>query len=509
MILPETIPLISEGELRQWRSLKYSALAEAVLRKFLGLDNLPKLKELCENAFGGAFGVEPVSVSSLRGCTSAMSLHVMELWRGPSLAFKDLGMQLLCQTLEHYMRERGERRLLLVATSGDTGPSAMLGVQSTPSLDVLVLYPKGRVSRVQEVQMVSAAGSIFNAHLVACEGTSDDLDVQCANIFDDKAFVETHSIGTVNSVNIMRVLGQIIYYFWGYFRVTACEPYWQADQEESGLSPPQASFSVPTGAGGNVTAGFIAAKMGLPVERLIVAVNSNDTFDIMFKTGVLQSYSTVVQTSAPAMDIGAPYNCERLLYLITGGDDARVKDWIELFCAGDSVVLPATVQEAFSNSGFTSSKVDDEGIADTIRLVHTSDNYVLDPHTAVGVTAALSLAGEGKLRGNVVSVDHCGRCSLDILLLNVVCIGCAHPAKFPETVAEALGVNINEAVKLMPEKEHPPVTNTLKLTLATDKDKKNMLQDVPMFKRGEDWQVQLKKLIESVTTERRAQQLPI
>ncbi|KAG5180030.1 tryptophan synthase beta subunit-like PLP-dependent enzyme [Tribonema minus] len=480
MLLPERIPKIASATLEQWRELHYGELCEAVLRLFMAEDELPELKDVCSRAFAGFGSDSVVELQQLPGtaeaATATAAIHIAELWHGPSLAFKDLGMQVLCQSLQSLLTRNGsnDTRTVLISTSGDTGPSALQAVTDAPSLHCIVLYPIGRVSRVQEAQMLAQAGAA-NATVIACEGTSDDMDIPCAQVFEDAAFARDNHIGTVNSVNVLRLLVQVVHYFYAYLKVTAAAP----------GSPPPVYFSVPTGAAGNITAGVIARLMGLPAAGFLVAVNENDVMHRMLSTGVMEKSADVLLTTSPAMDIQAPYNVERLFHLLWRDGDpdkgASIRALMADFNSGERVPLPQHLKDGIAALNFKSVSVSNARAAAAIRTAYQADSYVLDPHTAVGVATAM-----------------------DTILKNrrgiVVCMGCAHAAKFPETIQAALALpSLAEACRIIPNRDHKCVAATV---AATDALSAGAAVQIEVFTKGKDWLARLKEVIREVTAQR-------
>ena len=449
MIMPQPLPKINAATLVAWKALSYPELCYEVMRLFIpeieiSNDDLRTL--IVRDAFR-AFGDD--SVVRMRDNAAGDGIHVCELWHGPTLAFKDLGMQVLARLLQHFLARSGQVLNLLVGTSGDTGSSAIEAVRSLSNVSIAVLYPKGRgISLLQELQMTTVGEVEPRVHVIGVEGSSDDLDVAIEEVFADVPFRKAHSIGSTNSVNICRVLVQIVHYFWSYLRV--CDRAGRGAGTGSGAGagsgagsgsgagagtntpPPTVAFSVPSGACGHVTAGAIARAMGLPMATLHAATNANDIFHRLVATGSTKGVvkGRVVATCAPSMDIMMPYNVERLLYLAVGGEHnttaaKRAAGIMREFKTTGMSQLPVDVHAALLRvCGLTSSCTADSQCADTIRRVFTStrregDAYVLDPHTAMGVHAALTAPV-------LQTADH------------VVCMACAHPSKFSSTVVAAL-----------------------------------------------------------------------
>lgn len=533
--MPSAIPRVDAATLRRWQKLTYPDLVVEILALFVPETEIspPELSELVHDALRSFGCSSVVRVNPLANLEEPV--NVLELFHGPTLAFKDLGMSVLVEMLQLLLRQRNQRLTLLVGTSGDTGASALEACRRAVNIDCVVLYPKGRVSAVQEGQMQEAGATMHNGHVISVEGTSDDLDVPCEAIHRDTAFKAAHSVGTVNSVNIVRMLVQVCHYFYAYFRVTADDDFWRTPEGEgaglsvedvphkpkpvehstyqqlftttpaapaSGLPPgwvqhytpaqvpyytntatglsqwaapsaqqataaraarsnldtipnaPKINFSVPSGAGGHLMAGCMARAMGLPTGNLIVATNDNDTLDTMISQGVLARSAEVKQTNSNAMDIQVPYNYERLLFLCTQGDARLTKQLINMAQGRDTTVpLPNSVLRRFSDLRLVSTSVgqgtNEHEVLHTIERVFKASDYVVDPHTAVGVAAALKLASAQQIPSVRAAAPAPAARDADATPeplppkahpVCTVCMGCAHPAKFPETVADALGM---------------------------------------------------------------------
>jgi threonine synthase len=329
-------------------------------------------------------------------------LHLLELFWGPTLAFKDVALQLVGHLFDHVLTERGERVTILGATSGDTGSAAMDACRGRAHLDCVILLPDGRVSEVQRRQMTTVTER--NCHAVAVEGTFDDCQDLVKAAFADSAFRDEVSLSAVNSINWARVMAQIVYYVTAHLAVARDDD--------------PVSFCVPTGNFGNILAGWAAKRMGLPVERLVVASNRNDILTRFFTTGTM-SITGVVGTTSPSMDIQVSSNLERLLFEVLDRDGGAVARLMSEFRADGTVSVPTEVLVSLQRE-FDAGRLDDEQAAMVIRSVHERLGIVLDPHTAVGVGVAESL-------GTTPGVP-------------MVCLATAHPAKFPDAVEAAIGI---------------------------------------------------------------------
>jgi threonine synthase len=323
-------------------------------------------------------------------------LHVVELFHGPTLAFKDVALQLVGRLFDHELSRRGERATVVVATSGDTGSAAIAACVGRPMLDIVVLHPAGRVSDVQRRQMTTVDAP--NVHNVAVEGTFDDCQDLVKALFADAALRDRIGLSAMNSINWARVAAQIVYYVAAAAAVGACD------------------VAVPTGNFGNVFAGWIARRGGAPIERLIIGSNSNDILTRWAGTGELAQLG-VVPTLSPSMDIQVSSNHERLLFELLGRDGAATAELMGRFRGVGSVEAP-------SDPTFVAASLDDAATLDVIADLHNRTGYLADPHTAVGIGAARRCRADDR--------DATGR--------PVVCMATAHPAKFPDAVERATGI---------------------------------------------------------------------
>ena len=403
LYLPEAYPRLSAGELERMRAMDYRGLAFAVLSRFF--DDLPaaQLEALIARSYTrAAFGSE--EITPLR--TLEPGLHLLGLSNGPTLAFKDLAMQLLGNLFEHALAQRGETLDILGATSGDTGSAAEHAMRGKRGIRVFMLSPHGRMSAFQRAQMYSLTdANIFN---LAVKGVFDDCQDVVKAVNADAAFKARHRIGAVNSINWARIAAQVVYYFKGYFAAT------QSNAE-------QVAFAVPSGNFGNVYAGHVAHRMGLPIRQLIVATNENDVLDEFFRTGRyrVRKASEVQATSSPSMDIAKASNFERYLADLTGRDPARMNElWRRLDTEGAFELSGSAYFRNVADTGFASGRSTHADRLATIRRVHQRYGVTVDPHTADGIKVGL----ERRLP--------------DVPLL---CLETALPAKFSDTIREALG----------------------------------------------------------------------
>ncbi len=319
-------------------------------------------------------------------------LHLLELFWGPTLAFKDVALQMVGRLFDHELTARGERATIVVATSGDTGSAAIEACIGRETLDIVVLHPAGRVSDVQRRQMTTVDAP--NVHNVAIEGTFDDCQDLVKALFADVAFRERVRLSAMNSINWARVMAQVVYY------VTATA--------ELGRS----SFTVPSGNFGNIFAGWVAEKMGLPIDQLVIASNRNDILARWVADGSMVA-EEVVPTLSPSMDIQVSSNHERLLFELSGRDGARTAELLQRFRGLGAVEAPR-------DDRFQAATIDDATTLDVIRRIYEEHGMLVDPHTAVGIAAAVAK-----------------RRSADVPM---VVAATAHPAKFPDAVEQATGI---------------------------------------------------------------------
>ena len=400
LYVPESWPQISHAEIASFLDKSYAEVALRVIAPFVGND-IPErdLKKMIEEAYA-TFDHE--RVTPLHRLPSGE--YILELFHGPTLAFKDVAMQLIARLMDYVLASRGERCTIVGATSGDTGGAATEAFRGRERIDLVFTFPKGRVSEVQQRMMTAITDP--NINVVAVDGNFDDCQAIVKALFNDHAFRDRVKLSAVNSINWARIVAQIVYYFTAAVALGAPEK--------------RVTFAVPTGNFGDVFAGYVAAKMGLPIERLIVATNVNDILARTLDTGVYEVRS-VVATSSPAMDIQVSSNFERLLFDASGRDPAAVRDAMRDLAAKGRFALGektlANMRELLS-----ASRADENETQGTIRDVHKASGYVVDPHTAVAVAVARKL-GLGIAHGALVV------------------LGTAHPAKFPEAVEAACGIS--------------------------------------------------------------------
>lgn len=400
LFMPGHIPDVS-AELEQWRHLDFPALFQAVVTPYIGQE-IPGdiLRGLIEKAFS-VFDTPLVTPLIPVG-----PLHVLELFHGPTLAFKDIALQFLGHLFEHLLEVSGRSMTILGATSGDTGSAAIHALRGRRNVEVFILFPQGRVSRIQELQMTTVPDA--NVHCIAVRGTFDDAQDIVKGAFNDRAFNERHQLSAINSINWARVMAQITYFFHAYFQLLEQQPGMKLGDSMT--------VAVPTGNFGHIFAGVLARRMGLPLAPLILATNANDILHRFVRTGEYRK-SGVEQTLSPSMDIQVASNFERYLYDLAGEDGGRVTGWMEALRRDGGFALPEGLMRRVWGD-FRSHAVDDAATLATIREVHGKWGYLLDPHSAVGVRAALDMAEPG---------------------MPVVTMATAHPAKFGDAIRRAVG----------------------------------------------------------------------
>ena len=404
LYVPENLPRFTQEEIASWAGLPYHELAFNVMRPFVE-GSIPDadFKKILEETYGEFSHAAVAPLRQLRP-----NEWVLELFHGPTLAFKDFALQLLGRLLDYVLAKRNERVVIIGATSGDTGSAAIEGCKSCDNVDIFILHPNNRVSEVQRRQMTTLLGD--NIHNIAIDGNFDDCQEMVKASFADQSFLKGTRLVAVNSINWARIMAQIVYYFHAAIQL--------------GGPARSVSFSVPTGNFGDIFAGYLARNMGLPINQLIVATNRNDILH-RFMSGNQYVKETLHPTLSPSMDIMVSSNFERLLFDMHGRNGALIAGLMDTFKQGGgfSVEEERWVE---TRKLFDSLAVNDEETCETIAQVLAETGELLDPHTAIGVRAA----------------RECRRS----LSIPMVTLGTAHPVKFPEA-AERAGV---EAVPALP-----------------------------------------------------------
>jgi len=397
LYVPDAWPRLDAATIAGFRGLPYPELALRLMRPFMkGSIAEATLAGIIDGAYRNFDTAEVAPLKELGG-----GEWLLELFHGPTLAFKDMALQFLGPLFDHVLKTRGEWVTVVGATSGDTGSAAIEACRDRGAIEIFILHPKGRISEVQRRQMTTVLSA--NVHNIAVEGTFDDCQDLVKAMFNNQQFRDRHRLTAFNSINWARVMAQIVYYFWAAVRLGA---------------PRQAvAFAVPTGNFGNVFAGYAARAMGLPVSQLVVGSNRNDILTRFFETGAMQM-GEVHPTISPSMDIQVSSNFERLLFDLEGRDGARVAAIMEGFRKSGRFTVEARTLAA-ARAVFDGARFDDEATRKTIKAVLEQTGVLVDPHTAVGIAA-------GRARRRDLGVP-------------MVALATAHPAKFPDAVEAATG----------------------------------------------------------------------
>ncbi|MBX3629372.1 MAG: threonine synthase [Nitrosomonas sp.] len=403
LTIPEAYPRISREELAAWRGMSYQSLAFEILSLFA--DDIPAedLRAIVNRTYTAEiFGSDDIAPLK----TLEPGFHILALSNGPTLAFKDIAMQLLGNLFEYTLAKTGEELNILGATSGDTGSSAEYAMRGKKGIRVFMLSPHEKMSRFQTAQMFSLKDeNIFN---IAIRGVFDDCQDIVKAVSNDHVFKQAHRIGTVNSINWARVAAQIVYYFKGYFAAT------RSNDEE-------VAFAVPSGNFGNICAGHVARMMGLPIRQLILATNENDVLDEFFRTGAYRPRATCEtrHTSSPSMDISKASNFERFIFDLTDRDTVKVAGLWSSIEKGQAFDLSETpFFERIKDFGFVSGSSNHAARIATIREMHQKYRVLVDTHTADGLKVGQTLRERG---------------------IPLICMETAQPAKFAESIQEAIG----------------------------------------------------------------------
>ncbi|MGC9017556.1 MAG: threonine synthase [Caldimicrobium sp.] len=408
LIVPERIPTLSQEERKKWQNLTYYELAFEIVKLFV--DDIPEedLKILLQRSYATFRHPEITPVVKVG------DIYILELFHGPTYAFKDIALQFLGNLFEYLLKKSGKKINILGATSGDTGAAAIYGVKGKENIAIFILHPYQRVSPIQALMMTTVLEeNVFN---LAIEGTFDDCQRIVKNLFMDLPLKKKYRLTAINSINFARILAQIVYYIYSYFRVS----------EREGVE--EVRFSVPTGNFGNIFAGYLAKKiLGYGIERLVLATNENDILTRFVNYGDY-SQREVVPTISPAMDIQVASNFERYLYYFYGEDPEKTSKIMQSFLKEGKIIFSKEEIKRVQRD-FLSRSVTQEETYETIKEVYEKWGYLLDPHTAIGVKAGLTFKKE----------------------LPMICLATAHPAKFIEVVSKALGKDfeIPEEIKAL------------------------------------------------------------
>ncbi|KAI8319951.1 putative threonine synthase [Martensiomyces pterosporus] len=435
LYIPEQLPALPSDWQTAWAQLTFPQLATELISLFVGTDiKHSEVATLVEKSYGT---FDTAEVTPLVDLDRAANTHILELFHGPTYAFKDVALQFLGNLFEFFLERRNARKpasepthkiTVVGATSGDTGSAAIYGLRGKKNISVFILHPEGRVSPIQEAQMTTVLDA--NVHNVSIKGTFDDCQDIVKQLFGRPAFKKEHSLGAINSINWARILAQITYYFHAYFTLV-----------RKGVSDPKPVYVVPSGNFGDILAGFYARSLGLPTGKLVIATNANDILDRFVHSGKYEKNSEqgVLATPSPAMDILVSSNFERFLWYLARDHEvpqsvedqaARedqagsvIRQWMEdLKTSGAFAVSPAALEGA--RQVFWSDRCSDEDTYATIAKYYAREQpYLLDPHTAVGVHVA------DKLREDIEKIGGG---------VHTICLSTAHPAKFSEAVLKAV-----------------------------------------------------------------------
>lgn len=411
LLVPTEIPDIS-SRLPSLTGLSYQELATEIMSLFISDIPRAELESLVERSY------QSFTDDKVTPLVQVGDLHILELFHGPTLAFKDVALQFLGNVFELILQERQSRVNILGATSGDTGSAAIAGIRGKDNIDIFIMFPEGKTSPLQERQMTSILDD--NVHNIGIDGSFDDCQQIMKTIFSDLPFKDAHNLAAVNSVNWTRVLAQVVYFFSAYSQLGA---------------PTAFDVTVPTGNFGNIFAGYVAKKMGLPIRRLLLATNANDILARFFSSGVYER-QTVNFTHSPAMDIQVASNFERYLYYALAEDGERVSGFMKAFLESGRAQLPFNTR-TFDDS-FVSAAVSNDATLAMIRQTYADHTYIADPHTAVGLCVANEHLDE---------------------TVPMVCLATAHPAKFDDVMKTALpevvvSHPILEALRDLPTRKH-------------------------------------------------------
>lgn len=399
LYLPESWPQFSRDDIRSMQGLSYVELCLRVTQTFLG-DTIAQddMREIATKAYGSFSHKAITPITQLDEKT-----FVLELFHGPTLAFKDLAMQLLGGLFDHVLKAKGKTTTIVGATSGDTGGAAIDAMKGRDAVSTFILHPKGRVSDVQRRMMTTIDDA--NVHNLAIEGTFDDCQSIVKALFNDHAFRDETGLGGVNSINWARVMAQIVYYFSAGLAL--------------GAPDRKLAFVVPTGNFGDIFAGYAAKQMGLPIEQLVIATNANDILVRTLTTGEYKP-SGVLPTTSPSMDIQVSSNFERLIFEAAGRDGAEVRGYMNSLAQSGAYTLSAPTLASIQ-ANFVALRTTEAEVENQIRSTLSENGYLADPHTATALHAAGAMSG------------------LDEDVARVV-LSTAHPAKFPDAVKSISGV---------------------------------------------------------------------
>ena len=401
LFMPEEWPEFSHSDLKEMKHLNYAELSTKIIKPFVEPCLSEKeLSKICKDTYSiFNSGVAPLYKLN-------KNLHVLELFHGPTLAFKDYAMQFLARAFNQALHNRDQKGVILGATSGDTGSAALEAFKGKENIDIFILFPHRRVSAVQQKQMtwINEKG----AYALSVKTDFDGCQAIVKDCFEDLKFKDETSLSAINSINWVRLLPQIVYYFYSALKI--------------GAPDKEIVFSVPTGNFGNILAGWMAKKIGLPISKLICGSNQNDILTRFFNNGLMER-KNVLPSYSPSMDIQVSSNFERLLYEINDRDTNKVKQQMKDFKNTGNFEITKN-QLININKLFSAHMISDDETIEIINKVYKDHNYILDPHSAIGYGAV-----QKALEHNIISKD-----------MSVISLACAHPAKFPEIISKSINI---------------------------------------------------------------------
>ena len=429
LFIPKEVKKYSTEELESLSVLSYQELAKKIIYPYIGdFMSESELSDIVDKSYSVFRKNNAVALIKVG------DVNLLELFHGPTLAFKDIAMQLLGNFYEHYLKKNNKNINIIVATSGDTGAAAIDAIKGKKNMNIFVLHPHNKVSLVQRKLMSTVKEkNVFN---IAIEGNFDDCQNLVKSMFADKEFSKSINMSGVNSINWARIIAQSVYYFYTYFQIKDDRPI---------------NFSVPTGNFGDVYAGYLSKKMGLPINKLIVATNQNDILHRAISRGKYEA-ETVLETNSPSMDIQIASNFERLIYDLNDFDDRETQKVMSGIKEDGKYIIPEDKMKKIDRD-FLSASINENEVLDIIKEVHAMHNIVLDPHSAIGFGALKKVNIEG----------------------NNIVLATAHPCKFPEAIDKSIGIKPDlpdELKYVMDEKEnYDIISNNLSKTQQYIKEK--------------------------------------
>mgnify|MGYP006127006249 CR=1 FL=1 len=404
LYVPNKLPKISKRELKKWKGLSFKDLCFEIVSLFIDREIISssELKIIIEKSYDTFDIDDVVSIYKLK---SREKTYIMELFHGPTLSFKDIGQSFLVNVLDFLLTKKQKSFSIIVATTGDTGPAAANYIAGKSSLDAWILYPKGMITEEQERQMTTLHNN--NVHPIGvynCPEGGDDLDAVIAKLYSNEKFKNKVNLSSINSINWGRIIAQMTHYFYGYFKVA----------EYIGED---VNISVPSGGFGNLCAGGFARKMGLPIKKFIIANNKNESLNRIFRNGII-SKDKIHETLSSAIDIIIPYNFWRYLYFCNDNNSDNIKKWYTEFESNGTFQFDEETFRSYKD-GFISFSISDKFTTDTIKRTYEKEEYLLDPHGSVALSA-------------IDSIDY------NLNHIKTICLATAHPAKFPKITLKSL-----------------------------------------------------------------------